>query len=218
MKKIFIITVLSLVCAMQLYGQDYHLSPETTAFRTYCISVATGVQNKNVKLLETCLNNYSYTCIPLEKKASFTKKDSTAETNCRNHCLFMPEYVDDMLVTMETVKLRPASLLRDEDGIDFYYYVGALKPKSSATYSMEGTGDIEIFAVSEKCGDMNLCAVSVVQQKQGAPIMRMEYKSIPDKMQKSPYLSWTMYNENNIEVTVENTSEEDVSFILVIKS
>lgn len=218
MKKIFIITVLSLVCAMQLYGQDYHLSPETTAFRTYCISVATGVKNKNVALLEKCLDSYSYTCVSLEKRASFVKMDSTAETNCRNHCLFMPEYVDDMLVSMETVKLRPASFLRDEDGIDFYYYVGALKPKSCATYSVEGTGDVEIFAVSEQCGGLNLRAVSVVQQKKGAPIVEMEFKSIPNGMQTSPYLSWYMYNESKIEISVENTSEEDVSFILVIKS
>ncbi len=107
--------------------------------------------------------------------------DNSGEINIDNHLKFMPQSIDDLITNqLESMNLNAAHQLRSKANFDFLqhdasefmgslfgfeipsekieYVVKALKSNSKTVFSFAANGNIEMFAVSEKNGAINLTA------------------------------------------------------------
>ena len=133
------------------------------------------------------------------------------------HCLFLPQRVDDFIMQNEIVDINNATILRDKNGIDFYYYVSAIKPSDSVSYTIKCTGSIEMFVVVENNLPIKLTAEGLVKKDKQSKLETLCLSDTSNRQKPSAHLSWNMYNRSDITITIENMSDETASFIWVVR-
>lgn len=224
MKKI-IFTLCCLFFSAALSAQDKAIK----AFENYCIDVSEAYRVKDFSALEKCISGYKSDTtkfeyakttigyLPLVKNDSFQKADSTGEAIWAGHCLFLPQWLDDFIMRNEIVDINNATILRDKNGIDFYYYVSAIKPSDSVSYNIKCTGNIEMFVVGENNLPLKLTAEGMVKKDKQSELANLCLSDTSNSQKPSAHLSWNMYNRSDITITIENISEETASFIWVVR-
>ncbi len=233
MKKIFILTLVCLTISSYVNGQAYKSTKEMQAFKNYCIEAATAAKSQNPTMLEKCIQNYTpaqngkdeififnNTQIYYQHAnqcQSFKKENTLSEISCKGHFKFLPAYIDTMLMNLETVEVNPAHILRSGN-ISFYYYVGAIKAKSSVQYTINGSNNIEIFAVAENCAPINLSIETDAKTAKNSQTERLKLQDYASKDKKAAQIGWIMYNNAQIAITIENPTKNDFSFIVAIKN
>ncbi|MBR4214736.1 MAG: hypothetical protein IKR94_05405 [Bacteroidales bacterium] len=228
MRKIaFLILVINLQILAVAHGQKLELSPEMAAFKQYCLDVRHGVEARNSDILIDCISNWT----PADKSneehfeyngekinySSFntlTCVDTTSEVPLGLHLRFLPAYIDTLIANnFEAVAVAEAHILRaDEKHVE--YIVRALAPKSSATYATNTNNDIELFAVAENGGKLKLSARTMECNFKHEIINETTHSS-PEG--ESAQLIFHIDRCGELEFTIENTSDEEISFIVVKK-
>jgi hypothetical protein len=215
--------------------EDGELSSITSAFMDYCVRAANATADCDVETLAACIENWEpgeYDSEGNTLKAevltyddeeityiNFGKLDCidcSSESIVGMHFGFMPQAVDSWITNQcEPTLVADAHTLRaGEEPIELEYEVRALKPKSKAVYSTVGTGDIEMFVVAEKGGSVKLSIHSIETDRNG----NVKDTSLTDDSGgQSAQLTWSMYRNGTIEITVENTSNKEISFIIAKK-
>ena len=236
MKKfLFIILILSALPfkIMAQDEEDGELSSVMSAFKDYCLRAANAAANRDVDALAACIDNWEPgeydsegNTIKAEKLTyndeeityiNFGKLDCidcASERVVGMHFGFMPKAVDSWITNQcEPTLVADAYTLRaGEEPIELEYEVRALKPKSKAVYSTVGTGDVEMFVVAEKGGSVKLSIHSIEKPDRNGNVK--DTSLTDDSGGQSAQLSWSMYRNGNIEITVENTSNKEISFIM----
>jgi len=232
MKKItFIISILSAL-SFQTSAQN-SLSSDTEAFKNYCITVANAAAQCNTDVLSASIENWkpaeydesgnltkSAKLIYNDEELDYSAFSDLEEVDTQNeeivgmHFGFLPEAVDNWITNKcEAVELADANMLRGDE-INFEYSVRAIKANSKATYKTRSAGYIELFAVAESGGKINL-AIHSVEKKNGE--ITNETTLSDSKGEQSAQLAWSMDRNGDIEITVENPTPKSISFILVKK-
>ena len=194
------------------------------AFEQYCIDVAANTNN--IPALERSIKGYdgknfvyaktSVSIMPLTVCESFAKTDSTCETDYKGHFMFLPEYVDDWIMRHEIAQINRATILRDDNVIDLYYYVSVLKPRGIVKYTISSTGDVAMFAVGENCSPLKLTAECQVKKDRDSEIEECEFSDTATSRKPSAQISWNMYNRSQIVITIENMTDNEASFIFAL--
>ena len=236
MKKFLLIILILSALPFRIMAQDEQdgeLSSVMSAFRDYCLRAANAAADCDVETLSACIENWEPgkydsegNTIKAEKLTyndeeityiNFGKLeciDTTKESVVGMHFGFMPQAVDNWITNQcEPTEVADAYTLRDGDeAIELEFTVRALKPKSKAVYSTVGTGDVEMFVVAEKGGSVKLSIHSVEKPDRNGNV---KDTSLADEVGgQASQLTWSMYRNGTIEITVENTSDKEISFIL----
>lgn len=239
MKKLaFLILILS-VMPFKMMAQDEpsgELSSIMSAFKDYCLRAANAAANCDVDDLAACIENWEpgeYDSEGNTIKAEILNYNDEEITyinfgqldciNCTQesivgmHFGFMPQAVDSWITNhCEPTLVADAHALRaGEDAVELEFAVRALQPKGKATYTTDGTGDIEMFVVAEKGGNINLSIHSIEKPDRNGNIK--ETTLADNSGAQSAQLAWSMYRNGTIEFTVENTSDKEISFIIAKK-
>ena len=235
---IFILLILSVLPfnIMAQDEQDGELSPVMSAFKDYCLRAANAAAQCDVETLAACIENWKpgeYDSEGNTIKAevlnyndeeisyiNFGKLESIDiinESAVGMHFGFMPQAVDSWITNQcEPTLIADAHPLRDgEDLVELEFEVRALKPQSKATYLTDGTGDIEMFVVAEKGGNVKLSIHSIEKPDRNGNIKETTLSD--DQGGQSSQLIWSMFRNGTIEFTVENTSNKEISFIIAKK-
>lgn len=236
MKKItFIILILSaLPLGIKAQNeQSSSLSPDMEAFKDYCIRVANAAVTCNTDDLSSCIEKWepaeydgdgnltkAEKLIYNNEELEYTAFSDLVDVDVSNeeilgmHFGFLPEAVDNWITNKcEAVELADANMLRG-DAVNFEYTVRALKPQCKATYSTRSAGDIELFVVAENGGKITL-AIHSVEKKNGEITNETTLSDLNGG--QSAQLAWSMDRNGDIEITVENLTEKEISFIMVKK-
>lgn len=234
MKRTLIIVMLLVVWTAA--ASQTELSPKMAAFKEYCIRATLAAAECKVDVLEDCISNWSppqYDANGNEIKEEkfvykneriayapfgfFDKLDTTHEVSLEGHFKFLPAEVDNWIVNKcEPVELVEASLLRPIGG-NCEYAIRALKPQSKAIYSTHGADGLEMFVVAESGGKVNLSVHVAEEDIFGEIVKETDLKDVVDGGREYSQLVWKMDYYGTIKITVENTTDKDISFILVKK-
>ena len=229
MHKILISLILSIGWIQSVSAQA-ELSPKTAAFKEYCIRVSLAAAQCNLEQLKDCISGWKLTDTTGKKKEKFVYKnetivykpmgdfstvDTTDEISRNGHLGFIPPAVDDWITKNCTVlELDEMDLLRDFS-LDCEYVVRALKPHGKAIYSTRGAGNVELFAIPENGGKLNLYVHTIEKNFRKEIVNEGDYEDASPEGREYAQLIWRMSRNGEIKITVENTSDKAVSFILV---
>lgn len=231
MKKILIALLLVVSFGESVYAQ-VELAPKTAAFKEYCIRVSLAAADCNIEQLSDCISGWKLTdSIGTKKKKEkfvykdenivykpmgyFSVVDTTDEISKSGHFGFIPPEVDKWITNNCTViALDEMDLLRDLS-LDCEYVVRALKPHGKAVYSTRGAGNVELFAVAERGGKVNLSVHTVEKNFRKEIVNEADYEDVSPDGREYAQLIWKMTRNGDIIITVENTSDNAISFILV---
>ena len=197
------------------------LSPKMELFKEYCLRVSKAAANCDVDELIDCISQWEpnvngkeqfkyknklLNCTPM----SVSNVDNSGEASIYGHNQFMPEYVDSLIVNKcMPMEIIEPPLLRANNLFECTYLVRAIKPKSKVSYILyDCADDIELFFVSENGGLLNLYVKDDENSK--------TYSDITPDGKPCVQLKWNMYYSGDIEVTIENVTDNEVSFILVM--
>ena len=164
---------------------------------------------RNQKAYNATGGNFVYNgqTIALTKYDRFYKVDTLASVPMGNHLKFDPAYVDTLLATdLQPVALEEPTLLRS-DGYDCMYIHQAIAAKGKCVYQAKGSGAKELFVVAENGGTINL----VVKN----PKNKVEVKDASSAGKPSAEVTWSMPRFSDYSIEVENTSDKDISVIIV---
>ena len=213
--------IVFLACPACGEAQEARLSPKMELFKEYCLKVREGIGNQDISALENCLKEfnqkvyqttggnfvYNGQTIALTKYDRFYKVDTLASVPMGNHLKFDPAYVDTLLATdLQPVALEEPTLLRS-DGYDCMYIHQAIAAKGKCVYQAKGSGAKELFVVAENGGTINL----VVKN----PKNKVEVKDASSAGKPSAEVTWIMPRFSDYSIEVENTSDKDISVIIV---
>lgn len=208
-------------CPACMWAQTTKLSPKMELFKEYCLKVREGIGSQDIATLEDCLKEfnqktynatggnfvYNGQTIALTKYDRFYKVDTLASVPMGNHLKFDPAYVDTLLATdLQPVALEEPTLLRS-DGYDCMYIHQAIAAKGKCVYQAKGSGAKELFVVAENGGTINL----VVKN----PKNKVEVKDASSAGKPSAEVTWSMPRFSDYSIEVENTSDKDISVIIV---
>lgn len=208
-------------CPACMWAQTTKLSPKMELFKEYCLKVREGIGSQDIATLEDCLKEfnqktynatggnfvYNGQTIALTKYDRFYKVDTLASVPMGNHLKFDPAYVDTLLATdLQPVALEEPTLLRS-DGYDCMYIHQAIAAKGKCVYQAKGSGAKELFVVAENGGTINL----VVKN----PKNKVEVKDASSAGKPSAEVTWIMPRFSDYSIEVENTSDKDISVIIV---
>lgn len=222
MKTIFKLCLIAFfACPACMWAQTTKLSPKMELFKEYCLKVREGIGSQDIATLEDCLKEfnqktynatggnfvYNGQTIALTKYDRFYKVDTLASVPMGNHLKFDPAYVDTLLATdLQPVALEEPTLLRS-DGYDCMYIHQAIAAKGKCVYQAKGSGAKELFVVAENGGTINL----VVKN----PKNKVEVKDASSAGKPSAEVTWSMPRFSDYSIEVENTSDKDISVIIV---
>ncbi len=228
MRKIaYLILVINLLQVTVANGQNLELSPKMAAFKQYCLDVRHGVETRNSDILIDCISNWTPADKANEEHFEYngekinytffnklTCVDTTSEVPLGLHLRFLPAYIDTLIANnFEAVAIAEAHILRaDEKHVE--YTIRALAPKSSATYATNTNNDIEIFAVAENGGKLKLSA-HTIERNFKHEIINETSHSAPEG--ESAQLIFHIERSGELEFSIENISDEEISFIVVKK-
>ncbi|MBR4273991.1 MAG: hypothetical protein IKQ30_14280 [Bacteroidales bacterium] len=239
MKKIvFTLLILSVMSfkTMAQDEEDGELSSITSAFMDYCVRAANAAADCDVETLAACIENWEpgeYDSEGNTLKAevltyddeeityiNFGKLDCidcSSESIVGMHFGFTPQAVDNWITNQcEPTLVADAHALRaGEEAVELEFSVRALKPNSKATYTTDGTGDVEMFVVAEKGGNIKLSIHSIENPDRDGNIK--ETTLADNSGGQTAQLAWSMYRNGAIEFTIENASDKETSFIVVKK-
>ena len=234
MKKLVSIILILSVLPFEIMAQEEHeeaeLSLEMAAFKDYCIAAANAAAECDVDTLALCIENwepgeydangieinpekitYNDVEIYFTEFSDLNCVDTLSENIIGMHFGFTPQSVDNWITNQcEPVMIADAHQLRDGQK-NLEYTVRVLKANSKATYSTRGGDDIEMFVVAENGGSVNFSIHAVETSKNGDKVTDLADNSGSQWAQ----LSWSMYHSGTIEFTVENTTDREISFIIV---
>ena len=208
-------------CPACMWAQTTKLSPKMELFKEYCLKVREGIGSQDIATLEDCLKEfnqktynatggnfvYNGQTIALTKYDRFYKVDTLASVPMGNHLKFDPAYVDTLLATdLQPVALEEPTLLRS-DGYDCMYIHQAIAAKGKCVYQAKGSGAKELFVVAENGGTINL----VVKN----PKNKVEVKDASSAGKPLAEVTWSMPRFSDYSIEVENTSDKDISVIIV---
>ena len=237
MKRIFVLiigAITMLPFCVYSQEQDIELSKPMIAFKSYCLEVRNAVQQRDLNALIECIRDwqpadtidnkiipetfyYNNVHIVYGLLGDFTCVDSLPEIPLGKHLKFLPFDVDNMITNdFVSVEINSASLLRDKKKkSNCKYAIRTLPPKEKRTYKTFGANDIEMFVVAENGGLINMY-VHALERNFEMEIVNETFLS-DTAPEGKPYaqLKWNMYYSGDIEVTVENMTDNEVSFILV---
>lgn len=232
MKRTLIIGILLVVWTAAVAQTE--LSPKMAAFKEYCIRATLAAAECKVDVLEDCISNwtppkydangneikdeifvYKNEKIVYNPLGDFNKLDTTQEASLVGHFKFLPAEVDNWIVNKcEPVELAEACLVRPIGG-NCEYVVRALKPNGKATYSSRGADKLEIFVVAESGGKVNLSVHVAEEDIFGEIVKETDLKDVVDGGREYSQLVWKMDYYGTIKITVKNTTDKEISFILV---
>ena len=213
--------IVFLACPACGEAQEARLSPKMELFKEYCLKVREGIGNQDISALENCLKEfnqkvyqttggnfvYNGQTIALARYDRFYSVDTLASVPMGSHLKFDPAYVDTLLATdLQPVELDGPTLLRS-DGYDCMYIHRAIAAKGKCIYKSKGSGSKELFVVAENGGTVNL---TVKDAKN-----KVEVKDASSAGKPSAEVTWSMPRFGDYSSEVENTSDKDISVIIV---
>ena len=197
------------------------LSPKMELFKEYCLRVSKAAATCDVDELIDCISQWEtdtkgkeqfkyrntlLNCVPM----SISEIDKSGDTTIYGHNQFMPEYVDSIIVNkcMPIAIVEPPLLRATNNKFDCSYLIRAIKPHGRVSYMVyDCADDVELFAVAENGGMINLYVKDEENSK--------TYNDCALKGKTFTQLKWNMYYSGDIEITIENASDNEASFILV---
>lgn len=224
-----VLLLLLLLCVSEVYAQtNSTLSPKMTAFKEYCVRAANAAAVCNTDELIKCIEGwepaegtkdekfvYEKELINYVPFGTFLLKDTVQETVLNNHFKFLPVEVDNWIVNKcEPVAIADAHALRKEP-THCEYVVRALKAKGKGVYVTRGAGNVEMFVVAESGGKINF-SVHAVETNFKKEIIG-ETNLSDNGGSQSAQLIWAMNRNGEINFTVENLTDKEISFIVVKK-
>ena len=223
MKRIIqTLIVISVLFPNIVMAQDsVSLSPKMELFKEYCLRVSKAAANCDVDELIDCISQWEpdvkgkeqfkyrntlLNCTPM----AYDTIDKSGETSIYGHNQFMPEYVDSLIVNKcMPMEIVAPPLLRSRNVFECAYLVQTIKPHGKVSYLVfDCADDIELFVVSENGGMLNL----YVKDEENSHT----YSDTSPDGKPCVQLKWNMYYSGDIEVTIENLSENAISFIMVM--
>lgn len=222
MKTFFTLCIIALcACPACMRAQTTRLSPKMELFKEYCLKVREGVGSQDIAALEDCLKEfnqktyqatggnfvYNGQTIALMKYDRFYDVDTQASVPMDGHLKFDPAYVDTLLATdLQPIALEGPTLLRS-DGYDCKYIHRAIAAGGKCVYKSKGSGPKELFVVAENGGTVNLTVKD--------PKNKVEVKDVSPSGKPSAEVVWSMPRFSDYSIEVENTSDQDISVIIV---
>lgn len=217
MKHILILALCLSTCTLS--AQTDKMSDVMELFKDYCLRVRDGIGEKNVAVLEDCLIeydsdklsdegtfDYKSTSIGLITFEDLTVKDGKDAVPLSSHYRFDPAYVDTLLaMNLQPIELEPPTLLRSF--YDCKYIHKAIAAHGKCVFSAQDSGSKELFIVAETGGLINLTVRDIRNNqtvKDGTP-----------KGKPSAQAHWEMERLGEYEIEVENTTDKDISIIIV---
>lgn len=213
------------------------LSPVMVAFKEFCIRGTIAAAQCKVDQLQELISGwtpaeydadgneseeekfvYKNQKIDYEVLGDIDYVDTLQEVSTVGHFKFLPAEIDNWIVNQcEPIELDDIGLLRGRWSINIEYTVRALKPKSKAVYSTHGAGKIELLAVAEWGGKINMSAHTVEQNFKREITQESDYEDIVAGGREYSQLAFSMSRNGEITITIENTTDQPISFILVKK-
>lgn len=210
------------------------MAPCMVAFKEYCIRVSLGAAACDVDQLTECIKGWNppkkarkdSTEVKLVYKNQkiifntfgyFNTIDTTDEVSTNGHFMFLPAAVDTFIATQcEVLDLAEESLVRGPT-VNCEYVVRALKPHGKATYYTRGTRQMEMFVVTETKGGGKIKFYVHATEKnfKGDILNEIDLEDAPDGGREYAQLVWNMNRNGDVFFTVENTSDNAISFIVV---
>lgn len=234
MRKLFITVFmvgLELFCAAQT---NNNLSPKMEAFKQYCENVSKAAANCDVDVLADCISQwepaqydatgavitgekfvYANEEINYTPFGSLQKNDADQEATLDGHFKFLPADVDTLIANnCEPVAIAEAHQLRAGEN-HCEYLVSALQAKGKASYSTRGSGRIEMFVMPENGGKVNLSIHSIERNYKKEVTGETTLSDAAPEGKDAAQLVWEMSRNGEIEFTIENTTDAEISFIVV---
>lgn len=211
---------LSLIAFQFSYCLAQELDPAMQAYLDFCLLEREALSSSPIDCtkLERCIEEgdrdnfvFNNQRIRLAPNATFRTIASRDSVSLTGHAIFKPWYVDSVLVSciMPDELIDEPTLKRGADENCFVEH-RALKAHGRATYSFEGTGDMQLFVVADNGG---LVRVRVSNGRQTAT--KFAYRAEATDEHPAAVLRWDMGDdEGDIIVTVENLSNKPVGFVL----
>ena len=235
-KKLIIFGILTCGCFSTALAQS-KLSPVMVAFKEYCIRATLAAAQCNVNQLADCIANwtppeydangnitkdekfvYKEQKIDYDPIEDFKLVDTLQEIPLVGHFKFLPAEVDNWIVTQcEPVELDGICMLRGRAAFHCDYQIRALAPKGKAVYSMRGNGTAEFFAVAEAGGKINMSIHTIERNYKREILNEADYEDVSANGREYAQLVFSMGRTNEIFITIENTTDKPISFILVKK-
>lgn len=222
MKKIIALVLDIILFSGIVSAQDsIRLSHKMELFKEYCIRVSNAAAQCDVDELIDCISQWEPASKPMDEYERFRYRnillkcktlemmdnDITGDTSVLGHNLFMPQYVDSLIVNKcEPMEIMPPELLRGVG--DLLYAIRAVKKRSKVSYTVyDCGGNVEIFVVAEKGGMINLYVTDEETSH--------TYSDVTPTGRSYAQLKWNMPLSGDITVTIENVSDIPISFIIV---
>lgn len=203
------ISIIVCICffPIAIHGQEYKLSKEMETFRNICLKLREGMEKKDVNLLNDCISAYNE--LDLADFDRFKSVDASNEIPIKGHLLFTPDYVDSLLLydmNLAAINVDAPTMLRAAP-YDCKLTHRALAPYSKGVYSTKGSGERELLVVVENGGTVNLSVNDETNH--------IQVEDITPQGKESAWVCWKMERFGTYIITIENTSDQAVSFVIV---
>lgn len=199
------------------WGQD--MSAKLQSYRDFCMQVDKGFSQKSNELLMECIEEcvddefiFHGDTIQLTELLRFEEVDTVAKAPTKGHIVFVPQYVDSILVAglVDSPErfdfLSGAELTKRAGMVDVCYRHCALKARGKGVYAIKASGRMEVMVFAEKDGRVNL---SVCDER--------NQKNLSDCTQggkQTAYVGWDMERFGRVVITVENATDKEVAFVI----
>lgn len=188
------------------------------AYLDFCLYQREAMLKKSADQLRECIeestqSDFRFNDIPIRlEDISDEILDVDAPPVRRPKMLYTPDFVD-MLLMHDTdyrdAELEGPALMRDTSSSNCFYAHRVLGPKQTGTYRFKCLGNTRLICVPSPDG---LVSVSVASESGVTEPFKLDDTATDE----TPYtdMAWEMDEEGTVLVTVRNTSEKEVSFVL----
>lgn len=180
-------------------------------FLNACLTANKGTAQKDADLTQTAIDALTRLNMASLSESRLVPVDGSDLLPLDGHLVYDAHYLDSLIVCQfETgvVKLNPAMLLRGDDMPDICYANKAIKPHGKVTFLCKGSGAKEIVVVAEHDADISL---KVDDEKNG-----VHASGSQDHGTGTACAVWKMPRFSTFLVTLENNTDEAVSFVVAI--
>ena len=190
MKTVFKLCLIAFfACPACMWAQTTKLSPKMELFKEYCLKVREGIGSQDIATLEDCLKEFN--------QKAYNATGGNFVYN--GQTIALTKY--DRFYKVDTLASVPM-------GNHFCMYIHqAIAAKGKCVYQAKGSGAKELFVVAENGGTINL----VVKN----PKNKVEVKDASSAGKPSAEVTWSMPRFSDYSIEVENTSDKDISVIIV---
>lgn len=180
-------------------------------FLNACLAANKGTTQKDANLTQKAIDALTSLNMASFSESRLVPVDGSDLLPLDGHLVYDAHYLDSLIVCQfETgvVKLNPAMLLRGDDMPDICYANKAIKPHGKVTFQCKGSGAKEIVVVAEHDADISL---KVDDEKNG-----VHASGSQDHGAGTTCAQWKMPRFSTFLVTLENHTDEAVSFVVAI--